>query len=154
MVDTNRRTAELNQALELLHFAFRAITEGPDRLLARHGMTRVHHRILYFVARHPEGTVGDLLSHLGVTKQALHRPLQQLIAGGWVAARAAPGDRRQRLLRLTDSGAELEERLSGEQRDRFARAFAATGPQAERAWREVMSHLAGRAGSGPGAGLL
>jgi hypothetical protein len=36
------REAELNQALELFHFAFRAFTAKPDQLLESRGLQRVH----------------------------------------------------------------------------------------------------------------
>jgi DNA-binding MarR family transcriptional regulator len=136
------RIDEPNRPLALLYFAFRKVTERPDRILARHGLTRVHHRILYFVGRSPGLSVGDLLRVLSVSKQALHRPMRQLLSGGWLAAEPVPGNRRAKALRLTARGARLEERLSGDQRERFSRAFAAVGKDAAAAWAAVMQQLA------------
>ena len=45
-------------AIELMHFAYRAMIAKPDQVLAARGFTRVHHRVLYFVARSPETSVG------------------------------------------------------------------------------------------------
>ncbi len=137
------RIDEPNRPLALLYFAFRKVTEHPDRILARHGLTRVHHRILYFVGRQPGLSVGDLLKILAVTKQALHRPMRQLLAGGWLLAEPVPGNRRAKALRLSARGARLEDRLSGDQRERFARAFATVGKDAAHAWAAVMHELAG-----------
>lgn len=142
MVDLKRET-ELNEVLELFYFGFRAFTQGPDRLLEARGLQRVHHRILYFVARHPNLTVGTLLEILAVTKQALHAPLRQLLEMGLVESRSAAVDRRQRLLRLTLEGERLERALSGSQRKKMASVFAAAGPEAERAWRSIMQAVAG-----------
>lgn len=136
------RAAELNEALVLLHFAFRKVIERPDRLLAEHGLTRVHHRVLYFVGRQPGGSVGELVAVLRVTKQALNAPLRRLIRDGWIAAETPAENRRLKQLRLTARGAALEEELSGDQRERFARVFAGAGAEAEAAWREVMARLA------------
>lgn len=136
------RDAELSQAQELLFFAFRRITAEPDRLLARHGFGRVHHRVLHFVGRNAGLSVGDLLRILGVSKQALNRPLRQLVEGGWIETAPSPTSGRVKVLRLSTRGARLEARLSGDQRARFARVFAAVGPRAEAAWREVMAQLA------------
>jgi DNA-binding MarR family transcriptional regulator len=126
----------------LLFFAFRAVTAEPDRMLADLGLGRVHHRILYFVARSPGLRVGGLLATLGVSKQALHGPLRELLGRGLVAATAPALERRARELRLTPEGERLERRLAAAQRRRFARAFRAAGPQAEKGWREVMRRLA------------
>lgn len=125
----------------LLFFGFRALTAEADRILAGRGLGRVHHRILYFVARAPGIRVGGLLEVLAVSKQALNRPLHALVEQGLVAVRVPPQNRRARELRLTARGAALERRLTGLQRRRFRRAFAAAGPAAEAGWREVMRRL-------------
>ncbi|MBI3432040.1 MAG: MarR family transcriptional regulator [Hydrogenophilales bacterium] len=143
MVDLNiRREQELNKALELLHFAFRAVIVKPDALLARHGLSRVHHRILYFVGRHPGLSVNELLGVLGVSKQSLNAPLRQLTRLAFIEAKPDETDRRIKRLTLTKTGARLEDRLSGDQRKRFARVFDKLGPGGEAVWREAMRLLA------------
>ncbi|MFC5302403.1 MarR family winged helix-turn-helix transcriptional regulator [Azospira restricta] len=136
------RTEALNGAMEALFFAFRALVARPDALLAEQGLSRVHHRILFFVRKTPNGSIGDLLATLGVSKQALNRPLRELVELGYVRAEADPGNRRIRRLNLTDAGLAFEELLSGEQRRRFAEVFRVAGPAAEAGWREVMARLA------------
>lgn len=125
----------------LLFFAFHALTADPDRILSERGLSRVHHRILYFVARAPGLRVGELVATLAVSKQALNRPLRELVQGGLVALSTPAHNRRARELRLTAAGAQLERRLTGVQRQRFERAFAAAGVEAEQGWREVMRRL-------------
>lgn len=137
------RDQQLNEALELFFFAYREFTAYPDEILARRGLQRVHHRILYFVGRNPGLAVSDLLGTLGVTKQALNAPLRRLTDDGLVAS--TPGtDRRVRELRLTPDGAALETELSGSQRARMSAIFAETGAPAEEAWRDVMRRVARR----------
>ena len=136
------RRRELNLALEALHFAFRAVVRGPDVVLAELGLSRVHHRILYFIARDPGLPVNALLTTLGVTKQALNAPLRQLTKRGFVCEALDAEDRRIKHLHLTTQGQELEERLSGAQREQFARVFKQLGRTKEQAWHEVMSLLA------------
>lgn len=131
-----------DDAPALLFYAFRALTAEPDRILSERRLGRVHHRVLYFVARTPAVRVGELVALLGVSKQALHGPLRDLQRAGLVAASVPPGNRRARELRLTAEGARLERRLTGAQRRRFARAFEGAGEQAERGWREIMRRLA------------
>jgi DNA-binding MarR family transcriptional regulator len=132
-----------DEALLQLHFAYRRIVEEPDRILARRGLNRVHHRVLFFIRRLEGVSVGALSKALQVSKQALHAPLKELVAHRLVAIDATAGDRRKKQLRLTASGAALEERLSGLQRRRLAQAFSAVGASGARAWHDVMRSVAG-----------
>ena len=144
MVDQNDDSAareRLNQALEALHFGFRAITAHPDQRLQALGYSRVHHRVLYFVGRNPGCSINELLGIMRVSKQYLHRPLRQLIEDGYIEAVRDPQDRRVKRLRLTRKGQRLEERLTGEQRAQLAAVFAEAGPRAEAGWRRVMALL-------------
>ncbi len=144
MVDPSAR--ELDQAQELLFFAFRNLTAEPDRVLAERGLSRVHHRILYFIRRNPGLGPGDLLRILRVSKQALARPLRELSGLGLLRGEAVPENRRRKRLTLTAAGLRFERRISELQRRRFAEAFAAAGPTAAASWREVMSLLGAQQG--------
>lgn len=150
MVDP-MRDDDLNAALELLFFGYRSFIAEPDRILERFGMSRVHHRILYFVGRNPSLSVGALTEVLGVSKQALHTPLRQLVQSGLICAHQGEHDRRLKRLSLTDAGACLEAELSGVQRRRLGAIFARLGPSDEVAWRRVMEELRREAASGQSA---
>ena len=112
------REAELRQAIEMLFFAYRDFTAEPDQILAQYGFGRAHHRVIYFVGRHPGITVSELLAILAITKQSLSRVLGQLVGEGFIEQRPGARDRRQRLLELTDQGRALARRLTGNQRSR------------------------------------
>jgi DNA-binding MarR family transcriptional regulator len=150
MIDLSveQRSAELFEAIELFYFAYRAFTAQPDAILAELGWGRVHHRILYFVARTPGQRISDLLATLGVSKQAVHAPLKELVEAGLVAVQSDEKDGRVRCLSLTVEGAALETRLSQTQRVLMERIFADQGGSAEFAWRQVMQELAGRVPEG------
>jgi DNA-binding MarR family transcriptional regulator len=139
---TATRDRRLDEAWELMHFALRAVIAQPDQLLEARGLSRVHHRILFFVARQPDITVNQLLQVLNVSKQALNQPLRQLYTQQLVTFTPAPNDRRQRRLVLTEAGRELEQRLTGAQYAMFDAALTAAGPRGEAAWRRVMRHMA------------
>ena len=64
--------------MEAFFFGYQAFTAKPDEMLARRGLSRVHHRILFFIARYPGLSVKELRGYLGVSKQALNTPLRQL----------------------------------------------------------------------------
>src|ERR1700749_1519222 len=104
--------------IELLFFAYRDFTAEPDAILARYGFGRAHHRVIHFVGRHPQMTVGELLASLHITKQSLSRVLGQLLRQEFTLQRRGPHDRRQRLLELTAKGSDLERQLSEPQRVR------------------------------------
>ena len=132
------REEAVREGIELLFFAYRDFTAEPDAILVQYGFGRAHHRVVHFVGRHPQMTVGDLLGILRITKQSLNRVLGQLVRQGFIIQHRGAQDRRQRLLELTDSGRELERRLSAPQRARVAGAYRKAGGQAVEGFRKVL----------------
>ncbi|RDH84074.1 MAG: MarR family transcriptional regulator [endosymbiont of Galathealinum brachiosum] len=143
MIDqnNNERTKELNLALEALHFGFRALIAKPDERLAEIAYSRVHHRILYFIARYPQCSINELLNVMGVSKQYLNRPLRKLTEDDYVIVNVDTEDKRVKRVSLSQKGALLETELSGDQRERFEKVFEQAGPDAEAGWRKVMALL-------------
>jgi len=137
------REEELRQGIELLYFAYRDFTAEADAMLARYGFGRAHHRVIYFVGRHPQMSVSDLLGILRITKQSLSRVLGQLVLQGFIIQKPGRRDRRRRLLELTEKGIELERQLSELQRQRIARAYREAGAQAAEGFRKVMTGIIG-----------
>jgi DNA-binding MarR family transcriptional regulator len=129
---------ELRQGIELLFFAYRDFTAEPDTILAQYDFGRAHHRVIHFVGRHPQMTVGELLGILRITKQSLSRVLSQLVRQGFIIQRRGARDRRQRLLDLTPKGRELERQLSEPQRARVANAYRQAGARAVEGFRRVL----------------
>jgi DNA-binding MarR family transcriptional regulator len=129
---------EVWQGIELLFFAYRDFTAEPDAILAQHDFGRAHHRVIHFVGRHPQMTVGELLRILRITKQSLSRVLGQLVRQGFIIQRPGVRDRRQRLLDLTSKGRELERQLSEPQRVRVANAYRQVGQCAVEGFRKVL----------------
>jgi DNA-binding MarR family transcriptional regulator len=142
------REEELRQGIELLFFAYRDFTAEPDAILGEYGFGRAHHRVIYFVGRHPGITVSDLLDILRITKQSLSRVLGQLVTEKFIVQRPGLRDRRQRLLELTEKGVELERLLTERQRSRIARAYREAGAEAVEGFRKVMLGLVDEADRG------
>jgi hypothetical protein len=101
----SKREQELNLALESMHFGFRAMTYKPDQQLARLGLARIHHRLLYFLARHPGCSVNELLQVMRISKQYLHQPLKKMIEQGYVSQRPDPDRERKKTGIRADRGA-------------------------------------------------
>jgi DNA-binding MarR family transcriptional regulator len=135
------REEDLRQGIELLFFGYRDFTAEADAVLARLGFGRAHHRVIYFVGRKPGMTVSELLDILKITKQSLSRVLGQLVRDGYITQRPGDTDRRQRLLELTPKGAELERRLTEDQRALVANAYRAAGAEAVDGFRKVLLGL-------------
>ena len=103
-------------------------------MLARYGFGRAHHRVIYFVGRHPQMSVSDLLGILRITKQSLSRVLGQLVRQGFIvqqrrAARPPPAPARAHA-----EGRRARAPLSENQRQRIANApIAKPAPRRSRA---------------------
>jgi DNA-binding MarR family transcriptional regulator len=82
--------------------------------------------------------VSDLLLILRITKQSLARVLGALMQQGYVAQSPGSTDRRQRLLKLTASGAALERRLFERQQERLRPAYRGAGVAAVDGFRRVL----------------
>ena len=132
------RDDDLHQAIQMLFFAYRDFTARADAVLAKQGFGRAHHRVIYFVGRHPGITVSELLDILGITKQSLSRVLSQLVREAHISQKRGPKDGRQRLLYLTDKGHGLERDLTTEQRIRITAAFKDAGASSTEGFRRVM----------------
>ena len=141
MPDLKKSTTQ-RQIMESFFLGYQAFTAKPDEMLARRGLSRVHQRILFFIAHYPELSVKELLGYLGVTKQALNTPLRQLVEMHLVESHMAEDDKRKRILRFTSEGAKLEQALRREQVRLLERAFHVAGDEAVTGWLEVNQALA------------
>jgi DNA-binding MarR family transcriptional regulator len=132
-----KNPATQQQAMEAFFFGYQAFTAKADEMLERRGLSRVHQRIVFFIARYPNLSVKELLASLGVTKQALNIPLRQLVEMHLVNSVTSETDKRKRLLELTDDGARFEQSLRREQVKLLERVFAEAGETAVNGWLAV-----------------
>ncbi len=132
-------------SLELMYFGLKGMTREADDLLAEHGMGRAHHRILFVIARHDGISVGALRESLGISAQAMHRPLKQLQDKCFVAVSRDPKQHRVKSLHLTEAGRTLEHLASEAERKVMRTAFKQFGEEATSQWMEVMGAIAAHA---------
>ena len=133
---------DLDAALELMYYGWRGMTLMADQYLATIGLSRPHHRILYVVARQPDISIGALIEVLGISKQALNRPLSLLLQRDLLTSRRSAEQHRSKLLRLTDAGKRIEQRASDHERKVLRVAFDRVGPSGAAAWTAVMGVIA------------
>ncbi|MBV4520820.1 MarR family transcriptional regulator [Pseudomonas sp. SWRI74] len=136
MIDLKNPNSQ-QQAMEAFFFGYQAFTAKADEMLERRGLSRVHQRIVFFIARYPNLSVKELLALLGVSKQALNMPLRQLLEMHLVDSVASETDKRKRLLALTDDGTRFEQSLRREQVKLLERVFAEAGETAVNGWLAV-----------------
>ncbi|WP_166303726.1 MarR family winged helix-turn-helix transcriptional regulator [Bradyrhizobium sp. 2S1] len=133
---------DLDAALELMYYGWRGMTLSADQYLATLGLSRPHHRILYVVARQPDISIGALIDVLGISKQALNRPLGLLLQRELMTSKRSPEQHRSKLLRLTPAGQRIEQRASGYERKVMREAFDRVGQSGAAAWMAVMEAIA------------
>ena len=143
MLDLKNQTSQ-QTAMEAYFFGYQAFTAKADEMLERRGLSRVHQRIVFFIARYPALSVKELLELLGVSKQALNMPLRQLQEMHLVDSVASETDKRKRLLELTEEGRRFEQSLRREQVKLLQRAFAEAGETAVEGWLAVNKALSGQ----------
>ncbi|MCD5993070.1 MarR family transcriptional regulator [Pseudomonas sp. CDFA 602] len=136
-----KNPASQQRAMEAFFFGYQAFTAKADEMLAKRGFSRVHQRIVFFIARYPALSVKELLNVLGVSKQALNAPLRQLIAIDLVYSEAPEADKRKRLLGLTAEGIKFEAALRREQVKLLQRVFADADQAAVAGWMTVNEAL-------------
>ena len=129
MLDLKNQASQ-QAAMEAFFFGYQAFTAKADEMLERRGLSRVHQRIVFFIARYPGLSVKELLNLLGVSKQALNTPLRQLMEMHLVDSVAPDSDKRKRLLQLTADGTGFEQSLRREQVKLLQRAFSEAGESA------------------------
>jgi DNA-binding MarR family transcriptional regulator len=88
------------------------------------GLARSHHKVLYHAARNPRCSVTEVREFIGVSRQAMQRPLNDLHRLGLIELMVAPANRRLHQIVLTTEGAALERRVTDLVRQRFETAFA------------------------------
>lgn len=64
MLDLKNPTTQ-QAAMEAFFFGYQAFTAKADEMLERRGLSRVHQRIVFFIARYPGLSVKELLTALG-----------------------------------------------------------------------------------------
>src|SRR5690606_40209877 len=86
-------------------------------------------------------SVGELLRLLAITKQSLGRVLKELHERELVVTKTGAVDRRQKLLRLTDKGMELEAELFTQLRTRLSAAYVTAGQESVSGFWHVLEGL-------------
>lgn len=122
----------------LFYFAYKTFINTADDIIKNHGMSRQHHRFLFFIDQMPGITMKQLLETLEISKQASHASLKTLKEKGLIRYVDSDNDRRVKQLYPTTEGSELVRTLNEAQNKLLQETFEESGND----WHEVMEHLA------------
>ncbi len=132
---------ELIEGLELLEFALQRLLADLAEILEDLGLGRSHQRLLHFIGRQPGITMAELLQIVPLTKQSQSRLLKELAAKDLITQTQDEQDRRQRLLKLTERGRNVNQQLNDVLRRRLAIAYRAAGADAVAGYHQVLEGL-------------
>ena len=124
----------------LFYFAYKTFINTADDIIKNHGMSRQHHRFLFFIDQMPGITMKDLLDTLEISKQASHASLKKLKEKGLIRYVDSDNDRRVKQLYPTKEGSELVHTLNKAQNELLQKTFEEAGTD----WHDIMEHLASK----------
>jgi DNA-binding MarR family transcriptional regulator len=125
-----------------MYYGWRGMTLEADEYLAKQGLSRPHHRILYVVARRPDIAIGSLIEILGISKQALNRPLNLLLERKLLTSKRAPEQHRSKAAAPDGGRRRIEQKASDHERKVLREAFDRAGASGAAAWMAVMGAIA------------
>jgi DNA-binding MarR family transcriptional regulator len=131
----------LGLTLELVFWVHMEMADLADQVLEQYGLGRPHHRALYFVVRRPGINVGELMSILRITNQALSRTINQLVKMDLIEQRSSNQDRRNRCHFPTAKGISLDQRLTKRQFDHIDRSLAGVSKRDLEIFWDVLRHM-------------
>jgi len=120
-------TTRLDLALHLCLQFVRTLSRRCDAALAKHGMGRAHHRVLFLATRDVHLTVGEMGAMLGISNQALSPILKRLFSDGYLKQEVDESDRRKRVILPTERSFRLMSQLDKLQKEIFDRGFEHVG---------------------------
>lgn len=124
--------------LILFHFAYETFINTADEIIKKHGMSRQHHRFLFYISKMPGITLKELLDFLEITKQGSHRTLSKLKEEKLIEERPSEKDKRMKNLYVTKRGDELVQILNHEQTQMLSTILEKVGTD----WFDVMEEYA------------
>lgn len=143
-LDTRRflRDEELDYGLALVLGAERRLVKALDKFSTATGLTQRDLRLLMVIHATPGLTVRSLRRKMGATVPTMARQLGQLDKEGWIDRRAEAEDGRERLVSLSETGADRLKPVIDEMRAIVRDAYRSAGVEAVAGARDVLALIA------------
>lgn len=124
----------------LFYFAYKTFIHTADEIIEKKGMSRQHHRFLFFIDKVPGITIKDLLKSMEISKQGSHQTLKKLKDEGLVIEKKSQTDGRVKELFVTDKGHHLVTEINQAQNDLLQSIKSKVGNN----WNAMMEELASK----------
>lgn len=124
--------------LLLFYYAYMTFTETADDIIKEYGLSRQHHRFLFFINKLPGITIKKLLANLEISKQGSHATLKLLKESDLIYEEPDIRDRRLKCLYPTEKGKALIAKLNQAQSELFKKIKNARGEN----WYDIMEGFA------------
>ncbi|MCO4347295.1 MarR family winged helix-turn-helix transcriptional regulator [Staphylococcus agnetis] len=124
--------------LMLFYYAYQTFTKTADDLIKEYGLSRQHHRFLFFINKLPGITTKKILENLEISKQGSHATLKLLKENGLIYDELDLTDRRLKCLYPTEKGKALIATLNQAQSELFKKIKEARGDN----WYDLMEGFA------------
>jgi DNA-binding MarR family transcriptional regulator len=148
LTDQTPPDSVLIETMPILLRALRSLTTEADQLLERRGLGRAHFRALGAIALEPGATVGEVITMLGITIQAINRVMTALQKRKLIRTESDPGDGRRRKLFLTAEGRRIFDEAMGAQITVLRDALEVCGPAGFESFRAFLLAIADRVAPG------
>ncbi|MGV3041790.1 MarR family winged helix-turn-helix transcriptional regulator [Staphylococcus rostri] len=122
----------------LFYFAYKTFISTADDMIESYGMSRQHHRFLFFINKLPGITIKELLETLEISKQGSHATLRKLREEDLITEQVSEVDRRVKHLYATEKGRTLITKLNQAQDELLQTIQSEVGDN----WYDVMEALA------------
>ena len=121
----------------LFYFAYKTFITTADEIVEKYGLSRQHHRFLFFINKLPGITIKQLLKTLEISKQGSHATLRKLKEEELIIEQTSEEDRRVKQLFATDKGSQLVANLNKAQDELMQQTFQKVGSD----WYAIMEEL-------------
>ncbi len=132
---------DLVDYMEWTSGVFTRLTSGIRRRLDNSVCTMTERRVLRAVLQSPDRTDAEIAATLAIASSQLSRTVTALIGRGLIEHQPSSKHKRQRLLRLTQQGTEITEKLDAESKHAFAAQLEAMPPREQKiimdAWNDA-----------------
>ncbi|OHR00950.1 MarR family winged helix-turn-helix transcriptional regulator [Staphylococcus sp. HMSC077G12] len=122
----------------LFYFAYKTFITTADEIIEQYGMSRQHHRFLFFINKLPGITIKELLITLEISKQGSHATLRKLKEEGLIVEQTSKQDRRVKKLFTTEAGDDLIGKLNQAQDELIQQTLQ----KVDHDWYAMMEELA------------
>jgi len=114
---------QIKEFIEKLYFAYRESFSDPKKALNNHSLGLAHHKVIHLLSIYDGITISKLLKKLKITKQSLHRVLNDLTKIRCIFFEKSKKDTRLKHVYLTEKGQKLFDEIFSIQKKRIYKAL-------------------------------